>query len=987
MRARVPLVRALAVLLLFGSFLTALPAPAARTSAASALSISGLTANAASVPMYSKFELTFNIANSSATNLQIPYDPSPPPGLAGRIGITVQGLFLPPGQSDWSRALIQPGFLYQGYQRQQIGGNEWLYPQGDPVWKVRFAPTVAGTWQYLVQVQDASICPPGVSPCPNWVQSSPGSFTVGPPSTGQHGFVRVSKTDPRYFEFSDGAPFLGLGHDDGVSVTNFTYDADSRLAQDSANGIDFLRIWMTGSTIAGSSWGPWVLFGSSNYGAYIPNPGLVVAPAGSGHDFVFHLDQSANRSCIFNGWTQGSIPVKPNTTYQLSVTAQVSNIAGPRNASRPNYGFTVKQGGWINNCPDDLASSANLIPYVKSSGWTTLQGTFTTSSTQYFLPDLYLMLDNVTTGTADISQVSLREVLPGGTLGPEILVKSTSDQHLDFNQMRSWDWDYLFDQAAQNGVYLKVVTLEKNDLVWNDINLDGTLTSSGSNANFYAAPNTKVRRLHEYYWRYLAARWSYTTALHSWELLNEGDPYNGNHYEMANTFAREIHQLDPNHHLATTSTWGSFPANSFWGNPAYSDVDYADLHAYISTGLGNYEWSPPSGMTIDTNPANTYRGSPAALQIPAGVTSGNKSIWVRGQGTWTIGAMVKAQNIVGNCPYGAPASLAGPQILVGLDSPNTIVIPANPQSPNAYWVCSAPAGTYDYTPVSGSLTLPDGNWHQLVISFQTKYATSGTAWYDNLTIQAPDGRTARLLGDGTFDDRIRIDYDTAWFTTVYSLLDGATSVSGAGKPVVRGETGIDYAGGPQQELPQLANDRHGVWLHNLEWGTLNPGGMYDLYWWTQNIVNNNLSFQYKAVHDFLSGIPLNNGRFQDAVAHPSAANVRAIGQKDLVDGQAFLWIQNVNHTWYNVVNNVPWGQLSGTVTVPGFAPGQTYTVSWWQFDDPGNLSIQNGSVTTDSSGNLVLNLDTLPGTVTDVAVKINGPGGLIYQQTLAPVVK
>jgi len=949
-----------------------------KVAAASGLSVSSVTASASSVNEYGKFELTFGVANTVATDLQFPYDPAPPAGLPAATGISVEGLFLPPGQSDWSQALHQPGFLYQDYQRQQINGAEWLYPQGSPVWKVRFAPTALGTWQYQVRAQDASICPAGANPCSAWVTSNVGSFAVQPPLAGNHGFLHVSPTDSRYFQFSDGTPFVGLGFNDGFSTTDFSYDADAKLAQDAANGIDFLRIWMSSSDIAGSAWSPWAWFNGPNYGGYLPDPGIEPAPAGSGHDFTFTLNQSANQSCIFNGWTQGSIAVKPSTTYQLSVTAETSGITGPRNGAYPNYGFTVKQAGWPanNQCPDALESSPNLTPYVQgSTGWSTLQGTITTDSSEYFLPALYMMLDNVSSGQAYVSQISLREVLAGGSLGPEILVKSQGDAYKDFNLSRSWDWDQVIDQAAQDDVYLKLVTLEKNDRIWNDINPDGTITASGDNQNFYAAPNTKVRRLHEYYWRYLAARWGYATSVHSWELMNEGDPYNGNHYEMANTFAREIHQLDPNQHMATTSNWTSFPAAQFWGNSAYPAVDYADVHAYISTGLGIYEWNLPSGATLDTNPADTYQGSPGAVEVPAGgdANGSSQAISIRGQGNWQVSVLIKTQNVTGSCPNGVSSSLAGPQLQVVVNGATTRDIPYDPSQPDTYWVCTAPAGTHDYTQFTGTIPIPDNNWHQLYVHFLNKWATSGTAWFDNMVIQSPAGQPARLYGNGTFDDHIRLDYDTAQNTTVYSLTDGATSVTGAGKPVVRGETGIDSPNGGG-ELTQLANDVHGVWLHNFEWGTLNPGGMYDLYWWTQNIVKNNLFFQYKPVHDFLNGIPFNNGHYQDAAASSIAANVRAVGQKDTVDGQAYLWVQNVNHTWYNVVNNVSWGSLSGTVSLSGFAPNAAYTLSWWDFDDPGNLTQQTSTATADASGTLTLNLAALPGSTTDAAVKISGPG-------------
>ena len=201
---------------------------------------------------------------------------------------------------------------------------------------------------------------------------------------------------------------------------------------------------------------------------------------------------------------------------------------------------------------------------------------------QRFLDYLYLVLDNAVAGEAAIGEVSLREMLPGGALGPEVLAKSRGDAHLDYNASRSWDWDRVLDEAAARSVYLKLVVLEKNDRVWNRINPDGTVgASDDANGNFYAAPGTKVRRLHEYYWRYLAARWGYARSVHSWELLNEGNPFDGQHHAQADAFAAFMHRVEPSRHMVTTSAWHSLPVGEFWGNPAYPNVDYADVHAYV----------------------------------------------------------------------------------------------------------------------------------------------------------------------------------------------------------------------------------------------------------------------------------------------------------------------------------------------------------------------------------------------------------------------
>jgi hypothetical protein len=172
--------------------------------------------------------------------------------------------------------------------------------------------------------------------------------------------------------------------------------------------------------------------------------------------------------------------------------------------------------------------------------------------------------------------------------------------HLTFDQAASWRWDTILDRAAERDVFLKLVLLEKQDGIFGYIQPDGAIASEPSDDNFYGVnpgnwnTPTKVRRLHEYFWRYLSARWGYSTAVHSWELLNEGDPFSGYHYNQANALGRLIRATDPNRHLVTTSFWHSFPADEFWANAAYPNVDYADFHAYIDT-----TWLNAPGDIID----------------------------------------------------------------------------------------------------------------------------------------------------------------------------------------------------------------------------------------------------------------------------------------------------------------------------------------------------------------------------------------------------
>jgi len=329
---------------------------------------------------------------------------------------------------------------------------------------------------------------------------------------------------------------------------------------------------------------------------------------------------------------------------------------------------------------------------------------------------------------------------------------------------------------------------------------------------FFSGQGEKERRLQEYYWRYLIARWGYAVSLHSWELTNEGPPYHDLHNDNSDHLAEYFQTNDPHQHLTTTSYWHSF--NDDYYNSSATDTPYADVHAYNSTG-----------------------------------------------------------------------------------------------------------------------------------------------WLENKAYE----RDAALY---------HLDYSAA----TREMLDSSRQM-----PIVRGEAGLDLVGGnTQDEIAGLRQDTNGIWLHNYTWALLDSNAMYELYWWTENIWNNNLHFQYRNFRDFMDGIPISNGHYQDLKATVSLPDkVRVIGQKDLVNEQAHLWIQNRRHTWCAVIggaNNCPaWdnSRLPGTVAITGFSSNQTYAVEWWYFNNQSQLT-KPGPVflPSDSQGAIILDLNELPTNVVDAAVKI-----------------
>ena len=146
-------------------------------------------------------------------------------------------------------------------------------------------------------------------------------------------------------------------------------------------------------------------------------------------------------------------------------------------------------------------------------------------------------------------------------------------------------WDGIFDAAAQSGVYVQM-TLQhhgqyttKTDSNWADN------PWNAANGGFLQHPddfftNAEARRLSRAKYRYIVARWGYSTHLLSYELFNEvqniGEAQS--HFSDVIAWHKEmaacLRSLDINHHPVTTSY--SDP-----GTPlAQIGLDYDQIHAY-----------------------------------------------------------------------------------------------------------------------------------------------------------------------------------------------------------------------------------------------------------------------------------------------------------------------------------------------------------------------------------------------------------------------
>ena len=443
--------------------------------------------------------------------------------------------------------------------------------------------------------------------------------------------------------------------------------------------------------------------------------------------------------------------------------------------------------------------------------------------------------------------------------------------------------------------------------------------------------------------------------------------------------AKYFHQNDPLHPLVTTSFWAAFPNKEFWSNPSYSNIDYVDLHAYISTGWGLDASFLPQTM-IETRPAYVHTGNASARLSGAAQVSTTfvpRGLVIRGAGEWVISYWMKADIVAANCPYAGSGSML--RVRWQLDGGTYNggregVTPAS--SDGKDYICTSLAGTFDWKrftstsdrngallPASARIVLADNNPHELNLLFDNSNGTGGTAWIDDVQIINPSGKVQPVIGQF---DTTPLDTDTAWYNQAYAQVFGGGSLVGAHKPLVRGETGIDFVGNQNYNL-DLLKDTQGIWLHNDVWGQINAGGMYDLFWWATETIPASIFSNYLTFQNFMEGVPLTNGNYQELQAQTTSAQLKVLGQRDDINGQMHLWVQNTQHNWKQVVNGpaITPAPAGAAITIPNVVSG-SYRVEWWNTYSTSNPIFLTQTLT--SNGSLVI---TLPAALADdVGVKI-----------------
>jgi len=204
------------------------------------LGVVNLRESALVIPRYGKLELTFGITRP----VRNPFDPAE---------VQIDATFVDAAGA----AKTVPAFYHQDYVRRLVDGREELTPVGPAAWKVRLAPTSLGPHTYWLTVLHK---PAGGEP--ERLVTGKRSFTCV--ESKSRGFVRVSRADPLYFEFSNGEWFYPIGHNvhapadaspraaqvqEAIGAKPLpdrgTFAYDDLLPKMAANGENLAEVWMS----------------------------------------------------------------------------------------------------------------------------------------------------------------------------------------------------------------------------------------------------------------------------------------------------------------------------------------------------------------------------------------------------------------------------------------------------------------------------------------------------------------------------------------------------------------------------------------------------------------------------------------------------------------------------------------------------------------------------------------------------------------------
>ena len=548
---------------------------AAVAGAASAVSISSLSANGTTIGRYDRYEVTFNMTGVSPSNYN-PFRPETTSDSLSPAGIDVWAdVVTPSGKSQKVWGFYDVDYDYLGNSK-KFKERDRFVPASAPHWMVRYAPMEVGMYRMTVNVKDSS------------GTASSQQLTFNCTESGSKGFIKVAADGSR-FTYSDGSPFVPFGS----MMPYGTDQVASYIPKMKANGMNFVRRWLVNRDQDDIYRN---LEGWTNYSTDIS---------------TFH---SGARSAIYNVTgantiaDQSFIGCKPNTYYKAFAYIKTSSS------------FNGTAAVYVVEDRSD-SSTSNKTGNTVGSGkdWTYSEVIFKTAANAellHFKPKVV----SGSSGTVWIDDVGLYECDSTG--------KVTVNYNMVFNpSFEPWTpaqlrmiplarVEYLLKTAEANGVAVQPCMFDYR--LWNPSNPTGFYSSYFGDWWTDSANIAQQRRDI----RYLVARFGAFRSVFAWELANEMDSsYTTVRDNWISNHANYIKQNDPNGHMITNSYWNS-PADYQYSQ--ISALDLSQVHYYINTEEPSFSASAREARAKWGNGARRQAGTSGALPTISAITG---AVW------------------------------------------------------------------------------------------------------------------------------------------------------------------------------------------------------------------------------------------------------------------------------------------------------------------------------------------------------------------------
>ena len=133
----------------------------------------------------------------------------------------------------------------------------------------------------------------------------------------------------------------------------------------------------------------------------------------------------------------------------------------------------MKLGGAFPNCYEPGTSRPVTNYGRNTSDWGQIEGIWNSGNRIVSSQGAPGPRERRLQGTVYVKSLSVREIIPGRDDGPEILKRSSMEYQLNIPQARAYAFDTIVDAAERNGVFLKLVVMEKGDEIYLKTEDDG----------------------------------------------------------------------------------------------------------------------------------------------------------------------------------------------------------------------------------------------------------------------------------------------------------------------------------------------------------------------------------------------------------------------------------------------------------------------------------------------------------------------------------